>query len=45
MYPTPCFHIAAQGLCDACKADQEIDPEAWEEFGNHPAGRENWRRL
>jgi hypothetical protein len=39
-----CVH-AESGLCDACQADYDEDPESWEEFGSHPAGIANWEAL
>lgn len=39
-----CIHQPG-GLCPACREDFEADPSAWLEFGDHPAGRANWRAL
>jgi hypothetical protein len=39
-----CIHCD-HGLCPDCRADFEADQEAWYEFGNHPAGIANWKRL
>ena len=44
-YPTPCDHTGGNGLCPECQEEFDADPDAWEEFGAHPVGRENWRRL
>lgn len=46
IYPPPCTHSPdGLSLCDHCQSDYEDDPEAYLEFGEHPAGRENWQRL
>ncbi len=42
---TGCIHRTDGELCKECYKEAVGDPEAWEEFGNHPAGIENWRRL
>lgn len=39
-----CIHRES-GLCPACQADFDADPEAWVEFGDHPAGIERWEAL
>lgn len=39
-----CIHCQAGQICDACRADHDEDPEAWIEFGDHPAGAANWKR-
>lgn len=39
-----CIHQEA-GLCPECQEDYDADPEAWHEFGQHPQGIENWKRL
>lgn len=39
-----CLHASA-GLCPACLDESLSDPDAWFEFGNHPAGLARWRRL
>jgi hypothetical protein len=33
------------GLCPACRADYEEDPQAFEQFGCHPEGRRRWAEL
>jgi len=38
-WPTP-----GGGLCPSCAAAFDADPDAYLEFGDHPAGLENWRR-
>ena len=43
-----CNHNAAAGLpglCPQCTADEAEDPGAFAEFGPHPAGEANWKRL
>jgi hypothetical protein len=32
-----CLHTTS-GLCPACQADYDADPEAWLDYGDHPAG-------
>jgi hypothetical protein len=39
-----CVH-ADQGLCPACQAEYEEDPQAWIEFGDHPAGLARWKPV
>lgn len=39
-----CIH-SESGLCPACQEDFDADPEAWFEFGDHPAGIERWEAL
>lgn len=39
-----CSHQSA-GLCPACRADFDTDPDAWLEFGEYPQGRANWAAL
>lgn len=41
---TPCIHTTA-GLCPVCQADYDTDPQAWAEFGQHPAGIARWEAL
>jgi hypothetical protein len=46
--PTTCNHRLAEGLtglCRECQAEYDTDPTAWEEFGHHPAGEQNWADL
>lgn len=38
-----CIH-QERGLCPACQADYDQDPQAFEEYGDHPAGLERWNR-
>lgn len=44
-YPTPCIHGDGRNLCPDCRHDQEADPAAWEEYGEHPAGIAAWAAL
>lgn len=39
-----CVHAAA-GLCPQCRADFDEDPQAYLEYGDHPAGLERYRAL
>lgn len=39
-----CIH-EDDGLCPTCEAEYEADPLSWLEYGQHPAGLENWQRL
>jgi hypothetical protein len=39
-----CIHVA-HGLCRNCLDEYLEDPQAWEEFGDHPQGIANWRAL
>lgn len=39
-----CIH-ALLGLCAECKDDYDEDPSAYFEFGDHPHGIANWKRL
>lgn len=39
-----CIHMP-DGLCPECLAEFNEDCGAWIEFGHHPQGIENWRRL
>jgi hypothetical protein len=40
-----CEAVGRTGLCVACKAEYDEDPESWIEYGDHPAGIENQKRL
>jgi hypothetical protein len=42
---TGCIHRTDGGLCADCWAEAQEDPEAWEEYGHHPAGEANWKQL
>ena len=39
-----CIH-SDKGLCPECRADYDVDPEAWIEFGQHKAGIERWWKF
>ena len=39
-----CIHATA-GLCPACQAEYDYDPDAYLEYGDHPAGLARWRAL
>ena len=39
-----CIHTQ-HGLCSACQADYDADPEAWIEFGQHQEGILRWQEL
>lgn len=39
-----CIH-SDTGLCPDCRAEFDEDPDAWWEFGAHPQGIENTKRL
>ncbi len=46
IYPVPCIHSHdGRSLCAACQEEYDIDPSAYDEFGQHPAGIENFRHL
>jgi hypothetical protein len=36
-----CIH-STDGLCEQCQADYDEDPDAWIEYGPHPAGIARW---
>jgi hypothetical protein len=40
----PCIH-AEHGLCPLCRRDCAADPQAFLEYGDHPAGQERWQAL
>ncbi len=42
---TGCIHRTDGELCGPCYREALADPEAWEEYGDHPAGIANWKRL
>ncbi len=45
-YGLTCIHMpAGGGLCPACQADYDYDPDSFLEFGNHFAGLARWRKL
>ncbi len=44
-YPPPCIHTNGTGLCAACQAGFEYDPQAYFEFGDHPQGLANWQAV
>lgn len=35
----------APPLCPRCQAAFDEDPQAWEEFGDHPEGLRSWEEL
>ena len=37
-----CIH-SANGLCRTCQAEYDADPDAYIEFGQHPAGEARWK--
>ena len=42
-----CIHqqqAGATGLCRRCQDDYDEDPDAWWEFGDHPAGIARWQK-
>jgi hypothetical protein len=41
----PCIHTDGKGLCQDCLAEFAADPEAYLEYGEHPAGIERWRAV
>lgn len=45
IYPRPCIHGDGTNLCPACQEDYDGDPDAWEEFGQHPQGIANYQAL
>jgi len=45
IYPEPCIHGDGKTLCPDCQAGYDVDPEAYDEYGDHPAGLERWRAL
>jgi hypothetical protein len=43
-----CIHrleLGSTGLCVACQAECDMDPDAFFEFGQHPQGEANWKAL
>lgn len=44
-YPTPCIHSPdGVELCGDCLEQFEIDPAAYDEFGDHPEGLRRWNQ-
>jgi ferredoxin len=44
IYPPPCIHADGKSLCAGCQECYDVDPDAYWEFGDHPAGLERWKR-
>lgn len=45
-FPPPCIHSPdGRTLCPACAEDYRIDPQAYLEYGLHPAGQARWAEL
>ena len=45
IYPPPCIHGDGKSLCESCQEGYDIDPSAYWEYGDHPAGLERWKAL